>query len=90
MDNDDIVTTSYFVGNDGISQATVKVGRDQYVPFSEIAEEIFSKMYFVPVLVVCLHCNSVNAITNPVCCRCGVGLGGAKVFSPRKENYAAS
>jgi uncharacterized paraquat-inducible protein A len=52
-------------------------GRASKITISSMADVLWKEMYnhAKAVIVVCSHCKSHNAISNPTCVRCGAPLG---------------
>ena len=60
----------------GIPTGTVVMGSDDVS--DSLISKLWKKMFEMPVIVRCSHCNSHNVITNPTCIQCGAPLGDYK------------
>jgi len=53
----------------------------QYSPalpdLDSLVDQLWKKMFDKPAIIPCVHCNSHNAYTNPVCVSCGAPMGNS-------------
>jgi len=66
------------IADSNVSLLATGSGVSKKVEMTTLAEMLWSQMYIhaKAVIVQCPYCNSHNAVTNPTCVQCGVGLGG--------------